>query len=187
MRIVGGVYKGKKLQAPDGDTTRPTSDRARESLFNILSSLLLKEDKKWSEIVFVDVFAGTGAIGLEAASRGAKKVFFIERDQKALKCLANNSKEFKEITILGIDATKVPFSKTPAQIIFMDAPYHTQLWELALDGLLKKGWIDKEAFVIIEVEKNETATLPTSFLLKEERIYGRNKLLFCQKTNEKDL
>ena len=183
MRIVGGVYKGRKLSAPNNQATRPTSDRAREALFNILTSLLQKEDKKWAEIVFLDVFAGTGAIGLEAASRGARKVFFVENDERALKCIAQNAKDIKNITILDVDALKIPFSKTSAQIIFMDAPYYTQLWELALKTLAEKGWIEDSSWIIIEIEKKESAFLPAGFTLKEERIYGRNKLLFCQKNH----
>jgi len=183
MRIVGGIYKGKKLQVPNNQATRPTSDRAREALFNILSSLLQKEDKKWTEIIFLDVFSGTGAVGLEAASRGARKVFLVENDEKALKCITQNTKGMTNVTLLGVDALKIPFSKQPAQIIFMDAPYYTQLWELALNALSEKGWTEESSWIVIEIEKKEKAVLPVGFMLKEERIYGRNKLLFCQKNH----
>ena len=79
MRIVAGTYRGKQIMAPDSLTTRPTADRARESLFNMLNSLLMKEGKIWTDITFADVFSGTGAVGIEALSRGAKEVFCFER------------------------------------------------------------------------------------------------------------
>ena len=75
MRVISGQYRGKKLLAADEEITRPTSDRAKEGLFNILNNYLLKNSKSWQEIFFCDVFAGSGAIGIEAVSRGTKNVF----------------------------------------------------------------------------------------------------------------
>lgn len=85
MRIIAGTYRGKKLISPTSSATRPTSDRARESLFNMLDHYLRRQDKKWGDMVFADVFAGTGAVGVEAVSRGTKRVFSLKIIKRRLK------------------------------------------------------------------------------------------------------
>ena len=180
MRIVGGNLRGKKLQSPTDDRTRPTSDRTRQALFNILSADFLKKEKKWSDISFLDVFSGTGAIGLEALSRGAHKVQFIENYPPALACLRKNVEGHENAFILSIDATCPPFSIQAVDIVFMDAPYREELWEKALNALKEKGWIDKETLIIIEIDKKEEGLIPEDFKKIDDRTYGRNRLLFCQ-------
>ena len=181
MRIVGGKKRGKKLQTPTDDRTRPTSDRARESLFNILNAILLKEGRTWKEITFLDVFAGTGAVGLEAVSRGAAESLFIENYPPALECLKANTHDFENAHVMMCDATCPPYTPRSMDIIFMDAPYREELWEKALMALNNKGWIDKNTLIIVEIEKNEENILPAGFELLDDRIYGRNRLLFCKK------
>ena len=180
MRIVGGFKRGKKLMTPTDEKTRPTSDKARESLFNILTSMLMREDKNWSDIVFLDVFAGTGAVGLEALSRGAKESLFMENHPPALKCLKTNAADFENAHILMCDATCPPFTTRPVQIIFMDAPYREELREKALTALRAKGWLDEETLIIVEIENSEENILPAGFHLTDDRSYGRNRLLFCR-------
>ena len=182
MRIVGGTFKGRTLKAPDTGLTRPTSDRAREALFNILSSYLLKTDNNWADIVFADIFAGSGAVGTEALSRGAQKVFFVERNKEAIVCIRQNTKGITGAEILCTDALELPVLKIPCDIIFMDPPYQTRLGEKVLAHLPQKGWLKEDALIIIEVEKNEKPILPDGFVLKEERTYGKGKLIFCQKS-----
>ena len=181
MRIVGGTKKGKKLITPSDEKTRPTSDKARESLFNILNSILLKKGKTWEKLTFLDVFAGTGAVGLEALSRGAKEAWFIENHMPAVKCLKTNAELFENAHVLVCDATCPPFRTAPVSVVFMDAPYREELWEKALSGLNNKGWIDNKTLIVIEIEKNEENILPPNFKLIDDRIYGRNRLLFCKK------
>lgn len=181
MRIVGGKKRGKKLQTPTDDRTRPTSDRARESLFNILNAMLLKAGKSWKDITFLDVFAGTGAVGLEAVSRGAAESLFIENYPPALECLKANTADFENAHVMMCDATCPPYTPRSMDIIFMDAPYREELWEKALMALNNKGWIDKNTLIIVEIEKNEENILPAGFELLDDRIYGRNRLLFCKK------
>ena len=181
MRIVGGNKRGKKLLTPTDEKTRPTSDKTRESLFNILNSLLLKKGKKWENITFLDVFAGTGAIGIEALSRGAKEAWFIENHLPAIKCLKTNIADFENAHILACDATCPPFRTNAVSIIFMDAPYREELWEKALTALNTKGWINDKTIIIIEIENSEENLLPTGFTLTDDRTYGRNRLLFCKK------
>ena len=181
MRIVGGSKRGKKLSTPTDEKTRPTSDKAREALFNILSSLLLKKGKKWENITFLDVFAGTGAVGIEALSRGAKEAWFIENHLPAIKCLKMNTSDFENAHILACDATCPPYRTAPVSIVFMDAPYREELWEKALTALNTKGWINDKTLIIIEIESCEENILPIGFKLTDDRLYGRNRLLFCKK------
>ena len=181
MRVVGGNKKGKKLSTPTDEKTRPTSDKAREALFNILNSLLLKKATKWPDLTFLDVFAGTGAVGVEALSRGAKEAWFIENHLPAIKCLKTNISDFKNAHVLACDARCPPFRISPVSIIFMDAPYREELWEKALSALNTKGWIDDKTLIIIEIENEEENILPLGFVLTDCRTYGRNKLLFCQR------
>ncbi len=180
MRIIGGNFRGKKLLSPLDNKTRPTSDKTREALFNILDNYLLKKGKKWESISFLDVFAGTGAVGIEALSRGARKAFFIENHPPALLCLKSNTKPFNNAFILAVNAEVPPFHTHPMDIIFMDAPYARQLWEKSLTALLNAGWVDAKTFIIIEVERHEDILLPPCFTLTDDRQYGRNRLLFCE-------
>ncbi|MBO7258358.1 MAG: 16S rRNA (guanine(966)-N(2))-methyltransferase RsmD [Alphaproteobacteria bacterium] len=176
MRIIGGTWRGKKLADLQGEQTRPTSDRAREALFNLLDNHLRRTEKSWQDIVFADVFAGTGAVGVEALSRGAKHVFFFENNPLALKCLKNNTKNILNLTIMG-DALK-PIKSQAVDIIFMDPPYAKGLWERALPIFIQNGWIDTNTLVIIETDKSEKAIIPQGFTETDRRSYGRNTFMF---------
>ncbi len=180
MRIVGGNLRGKKLMGPLDTKTRPTSDRAREALFNILSSFLLKKGCLWSEISFLDVFAGTGAVGLEALSRGACKVYLIENHPEALKVIRHNIAGLDKINVLAVSALQPPFTTEPADMIFMDAPYREELWEKALMSLAQNGWVSSKTLIVIEIEDTEEGLLPCGFVKVDERRYGRGRFLFCQ-------
>lgn len=180
MRIIAGNKKGKLLKSPTDEKTRPTSDKARKALFDMLSSALIKKGKAWNEITFLDVFAGTGAIGLEALSRGAQSAYFIENHPPALACLNANAKGFENAHILSVDATCPPFTTKPVDVVFLDAPYREELWEKALPALEAKGWIDSKTLIVIEIENSEENILPVSFKLIDDRQYGRNRLLFCK-------
>ena len=127
MRIIGGLYRGKKLLSPKTEAIRPTADKARESVFNILHSKLTKE---WNQINLADIFAGTGAFGLEAVSRGAHSVTFVDIDTSTLKKNIDLfSNEKNKITIIKADASSLPHAQQGLDIIFMDAPYNKGLSE----------------------------------------------------------
>lgn len=174
MRIVAGKYRGKKLFSPLSSSIRPTSDRARESLFNILNSHI--ED--WQEIKLLDVFCGTGAFGLEGLSRGAGEVCLIDIDlATAQKNATLFTQEKNKIKIIKANATKLPQAPHPFTLIFLDAPYHQALTEAALHSLLEKGWIDPEALIIVEMKKNEDF-MASPFTIIDQRIYGLAKFIF---------
>lgn len=175
MRIVAGKYRGKKLIAPEGLDVRPTSDRAREAIFNILYSAIGGvQDKK-----VLDVFAGTGAFGLEALSRGAQKVCFIDKNIKTLqKNIALFTLEKDKIKTICSDVAFLPQSSEGYDLIFSDAPYDKGLNEIAFETLLAKGFIKDGSFCLIETRHNEQLKMPQNFELFDERVYGMAKVWF---------
>lgn len=174
MRIIAGKYRGKKLFSPSGDGVRPTSDRTREALFNILNSKL---GNNWENLKVLDIFAGTGALGLEALSRGAAELCLIDTNTQTL---TKNAKLFanEKMEIIKADATALPNAKAKFNLFFMDAPYKKGLSELALAELVKKNWLESDAVGVIEVEKKEKIELPQEFEIIDERTYGIAKLYF---------
>lgn len=186
MRVVGGQYKNRKLVAPKGNGTRPTLDKTREALFDILSSCLKQNGQKWQEIIFLDVFAGTGAVGIEALSRGAKKAFFIENNAEALDCIRQNTQGMDNAVICALDAALPPFTSVPADIVFLDAPYYLQLWEKSLIALKNNGWLTPQTIIVVEVASKEQGVFPVDFESISERLYGKNKLLFCRLKEKKN-
>ncbi len=187
MRIVGGKYKGRTLKAPQGRDTRPTSDRTRESAFNILAHASWGQD--FEDASVVDVFAGTGALGLEALSRGAAHATFIEADALALKFARENAatlSEWRNVTLLKIDACHPAppprAANAPCRFAFFDAPYKQGLTEPALRDFATKGWIEKGGIVVVEIAKDEAFETPRHFTLQDERTYGAAKVLFLTYT-----
>jgi 16S rRNA (guanine966-N2)-methyltransferase len=175
MRIVAGKYRGKKLFTPDYEGIRPTSERAREALFSILYSRLggLRGCK------VLDIFAGTGAFGLEALSRGAAKVTFVDKNTKLInKNTALFLPEKDKIKIVAVDALRLPPAAEAYNLIFSDAPYAQNLSAAAICGAAAKGWIANGALCLIETRKDEQLALPEAFVQVDERIYGIAKISF---------
>ena len=178
MRIIGGLYRGKKLLSPKSETIRPTSDKARESVFNILHSKLTKE---WNQLRLVDIFAGTGAFGLEALSRGACNVTLVDIDTSALsKNCALFPNEKNKINIIKADASSLPPARQAFDIIFMDAPYNKGLSEAALLSVLKNNWLIPDGICIVETSADEELDIPTRLTLIDTRRYGIAKFWFLQ-------
>ena len=174
MRIISGTLRGKKLSTPKDDHIRPTADRAREAVYNIITSKL---DEPLSAYDVADIFSGTGAFGLEAASRGAKSVTFVDLDltltqKNAVLC------GFKNLNFIKADATKLPKAQKSFAVIFTDAPYNKGLTEQTLISLLKQGYLDKKTLLIAETAKNESLIIPSKLELIDERTYGAAKFSF---------
>jgi 16S rRNA (guanine966-N2)-methyltransferase len=185
LRIVGGVHRGRRLVAPLGDTVRPTSDRAREALFNIMSH----GDFAASGLMFagrpvLDAFAGTGAVGLEALSRGAGAAIFIEDNREALAALRRNVAALGEADrahIVAGDATRPPRAAQACAVVFLDPPYRSGLAAPALAALAAAGWLTPDALVVIEVAARENVPPTAGFTLIGERVYGAARLLFLRR------
>lgn len=183
MRIVGGIHKGRALQAPKGRNTRPTSDRVRESVFNIL------RHGSWhagvlEDSTVLDVFAGTGALGLEALSQGAKHAAFIERERPALEFCQSNIEalgEEERTSIFTFDATDPiprPLYIEPRSLVFLDPPYGKYLGAEALKGLAHKNWLKAGATCVLEMSKKVPEIIPAGFTLHDERTYGLARVAF---------
>lgn len=175
MRIIGGKYRGRKLVSPKSHAVRPTSDKAREALFNILRSRLSND---FRELKLLDVFAGSGAFGLEAISQGFASVALIDIDCTDLSA---NVKLFADdkakIEVIKGDACKVVGDKK-FDVMFMDAPYNKGLTEKALVNMC--NWLKPGALCLIEVEKNEACNLPDKYKLLDERHYGLAKVIIVE-------
>jgi len=187
MRIVGGRHRGRRLLAPPGDTVRPTSDRAREALFNILShGRFAAGGIPFADAAVIDAFAGTGALGLEALSRGAAEAVFIERDPDAVAVLRRNVETLGESAraqIVPADATRPPRAGLRCAVAFIDPPYRSGLAAPALEALDRAGWLDPDALAIVELGAREEFVPPAVFTLFDERIYGATRLVFLRRKN----
>ena len=185
MRIVGGRHRGRRLLAPPGDAVRPTSDRAREALFNILShGHLAAEGIPFAGAAVLDAFAGTGALGLEALSRGAGEAAFIEQDREALATLRRNIVMLGEgdrARIVPGDATRPPRAPSAYALAFLDPPYRSGLAAAALTALDAAGWFTPDALAVVELAAREHLAPPTGFNLVDERVYGAARLLFLRR------
>src|SRR5689334_12538080 len=138
MRIIAGQWRGRPLVAPKGDTTRPTADRTREALFSMLASRL----GSFEELAVADLFAGSGALGLEALSRGAASCLFVERDKAALDALrANIAKLGAKADVRAQSVLALGPARAPLDLVMMDPPYGTGAGAVALDKLARLGWI----------------------------------------------
>ncbi len=180
MRVISGIARGKKLLSPTTEATQPTMDRAKETLFNMLESWRLKEGKGWGQLSFLDVFAGSGSIGIEAWSRGVKAPYFMENNVDALKILNQNLALVKLPKVDTTDALNPSPAPRAMGIVFMDAPYGKELWAVALPKLVEAGWIDKETLIVVETDKKAPEIIPDGFYQIKERAAGRNLFLFIK-------
>ena len=154
MRIIAGALRGRKINAPPGEATRPTADRTRETLFSMLTSRL----GSFEGLAVADLFAGSGALGLEALSRGAASCIFVEQDAAAIKALRANIDHLDARTQCDIRATSVMtlgIAKAPLDLVLMDPPYGSGAGEVALDRLVRLGWIGEATWISLETAFNE--------------------------------
>ena len=174
MRIIAGQWRGRKLTAPKGDGTRPTADRARETLFSMLNSRL----GSFEDLRVADLFAGSGALGLEALSRGAAHCLFVENDRHALDAIRANidALDCRETTAIdSASATALRAAPQAFDLILVDPPYHTSAGEVALDRLLRLGWIGAQTWVALETNAKETPQIK-GLVIEAERKVGKGKL-----------
>ena len=179
MRVISGIARGKKLLSPITEATQPTMDRAKETLFNMLESWRLSEGLGWAQMSFLDVFAGSGAIGIEAWSRGVKSPIFVEKDKAALQVLNQNLKAVGLKPVEAVDALKPPKGR-PMSIVVMDAPYGKGLCPLALKAFSQMGWINDKTLIIVETDGQNPEPIPAGFFMTKKRKAGRNLFLFLK-------
>lgn len=186
MRIVAGRFKGRPIAAPEGRHTRPTGDRAREAMFNVLAHAAWSPGVEGRRVL--DLFAGSGALGLEALSRGAAFALFVETDPAARGAIRDNIEAFGLFGVARIhrrDATDLGVKPAglgaPFDLVFLDPPYGQGLAERTLQRLKPGAWIGDDAVVVLECGADETPTTP-GFELLDERLYGAAKVLFLKPT-----
>ncbi len=174
MRIITGDWRGRKLAAPKGDATRPTGDRTRETLFSMLASRL----GTFEGLKVADLFAGSGALGLETLSRGAAHCLFVEQDKAAIDAIRANiqalgARERSAVqhgSVLSLGPAKEPYD-----LILLDPPYDTGAGAVALDRMLRLGWIGPASWIAVETGAKETVEVK-GLPLDAERKVGKAKL-----------
>jgi len=191
LRIISGSARGRRLLSPKNSLIRPTADRVKESLFNILNGLIACYDSCRT----LDIFAGTGNLGIEALSRGAACAFFIDSHKESVSLVIKNLRmlgfddrgrviEREALSALrSLDKMKAPF-----QLVFIDPPYRQGLAERVMQFLATSALIDGNSLVIVETSSNEL--LPTAFdNLREfdRRVYGDTAIAFFRRTNVKEI
>lgn len=178
MRIISGQWRGRPLVAPKGDATRPTADRTREALFSMLTSRL----GSFEGLRVADLFAGSGALGLEALSRGAAHCTFVEQDGAALDALRTNvAKLGAQADIRAQSVMTLGPAAEPYDLLLLDPPYGTGAGTVALERLARHGWLAPGALVSVETGKTEDVT-PTGFTADAERVHGKAKITLLRLT-----
>ncbi len=183
MRVVAGTLRGRALATPEDQHIRPTSDRVREALFNILAHGI--DDFAIDGARVLDLFAGTGALGIEALSRGAKACVFVEDDPEARGLIRRNIEAFgltgvthvyrRDATELGDSGNREPFT-----LVLLDPPYGKGLGERALASAANGGWLAADAVIVLEERAGTAIALPEGFEVLDQRTWGDTMALFAR-------
>jgi len=186
MRIVAGKWRGHNIFVPDIEETRPTMDRTRQAVFNILRSADFALDENHTPLLqdafVLDIFAGSGAMGFEALSQGAATCTFFEQHPEAGRTIEKNRDKLRAgdtIKLVKGDVLRVSLNfNDPARIAFFDPPYQQGLLEQSLVTMREKNWISKDTLLVLELHKRED--LEINLKLHDSRIYGTSKIIFAQ-------
>ena len=184
MRIIAGQWRSRPLIAPKGDTTRPTADRTRETLFSMLASRL----GSFEGLTVADLFAGSGALGLEALSRGAAKAIFVEQDAAAIRSLRTNIANLgaqAQCDVRACSVMTIGPAPQPVDMLLMDPPYGSGAGAVAIDRLVRLGWIGPSTWVSIETGRDETI-LSKEFYGDAVRDVGKARLHILSRARSED-
>lgn len=177
MRVIAGNWRGRPLRAPAGLATRPTADRTREALFSMLASRL----GSFEGLCVTDLFAGSGALGIEALSRGAASCLFVEQDRAALDALKANLSHFglsppdQRAQVRAASVMALGPAAAAPDLILMDPPYGTGAGAVALDKLARLGWTGPATLISIETARDEEVAV-AGFVAEVVRVYGKARL-----------
>jgi len=183
MRIVAGKFRGARIEAPKGLATRPTSDRVRQALFNVLEHGPPRFDFEGARVL--DLFAGSGALGLEALSRGARFCLLVDESAEARGAIRRNVEALELTGVTKIwrrDATKLGERGAilPFNLIFLDPPYGRGLGDQALAALADGGWVADDAIVVVEERADAAIALPATFQEIDTRSHGDTKIVMAR-------
>ncbi len=185
MRLVAGRHRGRRLVAPPGHGTRPTSDRVREALFNLLAHSL--DWRGLAEAHVADIFCGTGAVGLEALSRGAAFATLVDNDPAAIAAARANIEtlgEGRRTSVLRNDATgRLPRPARPVDLVYLDPPYREEVAPGVIARLRDGGWLAPGALCVVELHRRSPFEVPAGFEVADDRTYGDTRLLFLRETD----
>ncbi|HEX8057485.1 MAG TPA: 16S rRNA (guanine(966)-N(2))-methyltransferase RsmD [Novosphingobium sp.] len=182
MRIIAGQWRGRPLAAPQGDITRPTADRTRETLFSMLVSRL----GSFEGLTVADLFAGSGALGLEALSRGAASAVFVEQDPAAIRALRQNIANLRAQGECDVRASSVMAlgpAKAPLDLILLDPPYGSGAGAVALDKLVRLGWIGEATWVSLETAADEEPRVRSLEAVADRKV-GKARLTLLRMPEE---
>lgn len=182
MRVIAGTARSLRLRTPDGLDTRPTTDRIKETLFNMLMPYI-------PGAIFVDLFSGSGGIGIEAISRGARKAYFVENNQKALDCINDNvtHTHFNEQSVVlkqDVFSALRGSIKEEADIIFMDPPYDQLYEKKALEILKDAAYVTEDTLIVVEaaLDTDFDYVAALGFTVTKEKLYKTNKHVFIKRS-----
>ena len=183
MRIVAGRFKGTALAGPKSQAIRPTSDRTREAIFNILAHGLNSDAVEGARVL--DLFAGSGALGLEALSRGAAFCVFVDEGAEARGLIRQNVEKTRTTGITKVfrrDATRLGDVGRiqPFDLVFLDPPYGKGLGEKALFSALTGGWLAEGAFLVLEEAADADIAVPEGFEVLDRRVFGDTQVVFLK-------
>ena len=186
INIIGGQFKRKKIEVPIKNV-RPTSSIKREAIFSILESYALQNSfNLYKKKCFIDLFAGSGALGLEAVSRGAEFVYFYENDVEVYKILSSNCKKIcKNNQYIAYNEDSSIFNASHinqlVSVIFIDPPYNLKILDIILIRVIELNILDKDSIIVIETKKENLVKFYNEFIVIKEKIYGKTKILFLRK------
>ncbi len=173
MRIIAGAWRGRVLLGPSGSGTRPTADRARQALFDMLAHATWARTRPLADASVLDAFAGTGALGLEALSRGAATAVFMENDRAAMRTIRANVERCgaaRQARLVACDVLQAPAAPDPVDYAFLDPPYGSDAATRATHALLAAGWLSAGTTLIVETGRDQVVDLPGVALA--ERAHG---------------
>ncbi len=192
MKIVAGKHKGRSVEGTKERSVRPTTSRVRESMFNLLkhgkflySDDFISDDNP--DLIegrkLADIFCGTGVLGLEAISRGAEHVTFIDQSPKSLELTRHNVASLGEeenSKFIRSDSTNLPRAAYPCKLVFIDPPYHKNLAIPSLKSLAEQGWLEYGAVVVLEHGKQDDIVTPEGYNLLDHRSHDKTKISIYQ-------
>ena len=180
MRIISGSLKGRKLIVPKDKNIRPTSDRSKEMIFNTLSTIFRDENITFEDMNVLDGCCGTGALGIESLSRGAKKTLFADISLSSINLAKKNCQILsldKKSSFLKIDLTSVKNKKLNINLFFLDPPYNHNIYNKILTEIINKCWVSNNAIGVIEIQKNQQIENTDSIkIIKKKKI--RNSIFY---------
>lgn len=183
MRVIAGTARSLRLKTPEGMDTRPTTDRIKETLFNMLQPYL-------ADAVFIDLYSGSGGIGIEALSRGARHAYFVENNRNAITCITENlqfTRFTDQATVLRQDVlSALPgIHEKEVDVIFMDPPYHSEYEQQVLQQLLNLPYVTANTLIVIEaaLDTDFSYLEDMGYYITKEKCYKTNKHVFCKQND----